>query len=339
MKARLLLVLLASVLGLVPAAAFLWAWYENTAVPGVSDKVFRVPPGEALGQTAQRLGDEGLVRSPLLFRLTFQWLHGEGRFPSGTFSVPGGMTSEQAAQFFLHAQPIQIRVTVPEGWTATKIARLLEDKKVVLAKDFLAVVHQPSLLGPPGAGLTTLDGRLFPETYLFALDMQAVEVVRVFVQTFQKRTAAWSGRFSPEQWEKNIVLASVVEREYRNASEASLVASVFRNRLNKGIPLGSCATIEYILTEILGRPHPKRIFFVHTEIPSPYNTYLNKGLPPAAISNPGITALKAAFEPVESDYLYFVVADSSLGTHTFSSNYASHQKAREAYLNSFVTKG
>jgi len=339
MKIRLSLVFLAALLGVVPAGVVVWAWYENSALPGGSDQVFRVPPGEALSQTAQRLGDQGLVRNPLLFRLTFQWLHGEGGFPSGTFAVPRGMTSEQAAQFFLHAQPIQIRVTVPEGWTATKIARLLEEKKVVLAKDFLEVVHQPSLLGPLGAGLTTLDGRLFPETYLFPLDMPAVEVVRVFVQTFQKRTAAWSGRLSPDQWEKNIVLASIVEREYRNPSEAALVASVFRNRLAKGIPLGSCATIEYILTEIMGRPHPKRIFFVHTEIPSPYNTYLNKGLPPTAISNPGITALKAAFEPVESDYLYFVVADSALGTHTFSSNYASHQKAREAYLNSFVTKG
>jgi UPF0755 protein len=228
---------------------------------------------------------------------------------------------------------------VPEGWTSSKIARLLEEKNVVSAKEFLEVVHHPEELGSLGDGLTTLDGRLFPETYLFALETPAVDVARTFLQTFQKRTVAWSNRFSPEACEAKIVLASIVEREYRAPSEAPLIASVFSNRLAQGIPLGSCATIEYILTEVMGRPHPHRIFFVHTEIPSPYNTYLNKGLPPTAIANPGLTALKAAFEPAVSNYLYFVVADATQGTHTFSSNFASHQKAREAYLNSFVTKG
>lgn len=327
------------ILGLVPAAGLVWAWTENAPIAGIPEQVFRIPPGEPLSQTAQRLADGQLIRNPLLFRLAFQWLQGEGGFPSGTFSVPGGMTTEQAVRFFQSAQPLQIKVTVPEGWTATKIALLLEEKNVVNAREFLEVVRDPSRLGAIARGLSTLDGRLFPDTYLFPLDMSAVGVARIFLQTFQQRTAAWEGRVSPRQWEQNIVLASIVEREYRTPSEAPLMASVFVNRLEKGIPLGSCATIEFILTELMGRPHPKRIFFVHTEIPSPYNTYLNKGLPPTAISNPGMTALKATFEPVESNYLYFVVDDPVEGTHTFSSNYASHQKAREAYLDSFVTKG
>jgi UPF0755 protein len=123
------------------------------------------------------------------------------------------------------------------------------------------------------------------------------------------------------------------------SDEAPIIASVFLNRLAKRIALGSCATIEYILTEIQGRPHPHRIFFVHTQIPSPYNTYLNRGLPPGAISNPGLTALKAAFEPARTDYLYFVVADPAKGSHTFSARWSQHEAAKAAYLSSFVTKG
>jgi UPF0755 protein len=334
---RVLLGLFALVL-LVAAGTLTWAWSEDRPVDGAITKKFRIPNGEPLAVTAQRLSDEHLIRNSLVFRWLYQVWQG-GSFPSGTFSVPPGMSSRETAAYFRHAKPLQIRITVPEGWTASKIARLLEEKQVVSAKDFLAVVNHPSMVGTLGQGLDSLEGRLFPDTYLFPLETPAEEVARTFLQTFADRTAAWSTRYPPEEMEKRIILASIVEREYRAPEEAPLIASVFSNRLAKGIALGSCATIEYILTEVQGKPHPKRIFFVHTQIPSSYNTYLNRGLPPGPIANPGLTALKAAFEPAETDYLYFVVADAAKGTHIFSSNWSEHEKAREAYLTTFVTKG
>lgn len=323
------------------AASGAWVWFsmENRPAEASETRVFRIPQGEPLGKTAQRLADQNLIRSPLVFRLLFQWGSGDGAFPSGTFSVPGGLSAVEAAEWFRHAQPLQVKVTVPEGWTATKIARLLEEKGIVPAAEFLAVVRSPGSLGEIAAGLSTLDGRLFPDTYLFPLATPAAEVAKTFLQTFRRKTAPWASRHSESEWSQRIILASIVEREYRVAEEAPLIASVFANRLDRNIALASCATIEYILTEVQGRPHPKRIFFVHTEIESPYNTYLHKGLPPTPICNPGLTALKSAFEPAPTDYLYFVVADAEKGTHRFSSNYAGHLKAREAYLNSFVTKG
>lgn len=321
------------------AATLAWAWYEDRPADGSLAQRFRIPAGEPLAVTSQRLADGHLIRNPLVFRWLYKVWQGDGTFPSGTFLVPAGMTARQAAAYFRHAQPLQIKVTVPEGWTSTKIARLLEEKEIVSADAFLDVVQHPEALGPLADGLTSLEGRLFPDTYHFPPGASAVDVARAFVQTFHDRTAAWQARFTPEEWDRRIILASIVEREYRAPEEAPLIASVFANRLEKGIALASCATIEYILTEVQGRPHPKRIYFVHTQIPSPFNTYLNKGLPPAPIANPGLTALKAAFEPAETDYLYFVVADASKGTHTFSSNYSEHEKAREAYLSTFVTKG
>ena len=335
---RIALVVLALAVTL-GAGTLAWAWYEDRPAEGSLTQRFRIPAGEPLTVTSQRLADGHLIRNPVVFRWLYQVWQGDGSFPSGTFLVPAGMTAREAAVFFRHAQPLQIKVTVPEGWTSTKIARLLEEKEIVSAEAFLAVVQHPETLGALGQGLTSLEGRLFPDTYQFPPGSPAVDVARAFVQTFRERTSAWSARFAPDEWDRRIILASIVEREYRAPEEAPLIASVFANRLEKGIALGSCATIEYILTEVLGRPHPKRIFFVHTEIPSPFNTYLNKGLPPAPIANPGLTALKAAFEPADTDYLYFVVADATKGTHTFSSNYSQHEKAREAYLSTFVTKG
>jgi len=333
-------------LGVVGAGA--WLFVENRPadpVPGAAgDQRFRIPPGEALSVSAQRLADRGLIRNALLFRLFFQFGAspaggGEGTFPSGTFAVPRGLTARDAAQWFRTAKPLLVKVTVPEGWTASKIARLLEEKEVVPARDFLEVVQHPGSLGDLAQGLSSLEGRLYPDTYLFPLGLSAADVARTFVKTFRDKTAAWAGRLGPEEFASRVVLASIVEREYRDPAEAALIASVFENRLEHGIPLGSCATIEYILTEVQGRPHPKRIFFVHTQIESPYNTYLHKGLPPAPIANPGLTALRAAFEPAVTNYLYFVVADPAQGTHTFSSQYSQHEKAREAYLNTYVTKG
>ena len=338
MLRRLLTIIFFSTAAVFFAAAG-WVLVENLPTGGGQVQRFKIPQGETMASMAQHLSDANLIRDPWLFRWFFRLQQEDGAFLSGTFSVPSGLSTWDTANFFRHAHPLVARVTVPEGWTASKIARLLEEKQVVPARAFLTVVNHPGMVGPLGQGLDTLEGRLFPDTYQFPLDSPAEEVAKTFLQTFQIRTSPWTNRYSPEELNQRIILASIVEREYRDPAEAPLIASVFSNRLEKGIPLGSCATIEYILTEIMGRPHPSRILIVHTEIPSPFNTYLHKGLPPGAIANPGLTALKAAFEPSDSDFLFFVVADAVKGTHTFSSNFTQHQKARENYLSSFVTKG
>jgi UPF0755 protein len=121
-----------------------------------------------------------------------------------------------------------------------------------------------------------------------------------------------------------VILASIVEREYRVASEASLIASVFTNRIKENWGLYSCATIEYIITEIEGRPHPDVITAEDTQINSPYNTYKWAGLPPGPISSPGLVALNAACNPADTDYYYFRVADSAVGRHYFSENFSEH---------------
>ena len=305
-----------------------WIWSENRAVEGKGTVRVVISAGEALGQTARNLESGGLLRSAALFKLIEYLDGGSLHFPQGTFEVPLGLTVLELTHWFKEANPVQVKVTLPEGWTSRQIARLLEEAEIVPTADFLQEVSEKSA-----------EGTLFPDTYLFPLHVTARDVVHRMQENYFQKTRALAQGMEPGAVKRNLVMASIIEKEYRLPQEAAIISSVFWNRLERGIPLGSCATIEYILTEIQGRPHPKRIFFVHTTIPSPFNTYLNKGLPPQPICNPGLTALRAAFHPATTKFLYFVVADPVRGSHTFSSSYVDHEKARELYFDTFVSKG
>jgi UPF0755 protein len=126
-------------------------------------------------------------------------------------------------------------------------------------------------------------------------------------------------------------LASIVEREYMDEREAPLIASVFLNRLDRGMRLESCATVVYVMTEIEGLEHPSRLFFSDLNRPSEFNTYVNSGLPPAPISGVGEVALSAAFNPADSDYLFFVLQGPDATEHTFSVTYDDHLSASQVY--------
>jgi UPF0755 protein len=121
-----------------------------------------------------------------------------------------------------------------------------------------------------------------------------------------------------------------VEREYRAPEEAPLMAGVFYNRLARRMRLESCATVEYVITEIEGKPHPDRLYTEDLWIESDYNTYRHSGLPPAPICNPGSVALRAAIAPQKSDYLYFRVSGN--GKHYFSKTFDEHIRAGELVL-------
>jgi UPF0755 protein len=168
--------------------------------------------------------------------------------------------------------------------------------------------------------------------------MEADEVLEIFVKNFFEKIRGiknLNGKTGGELHEK-VILASVVEREYRARDEAPLIASVFSNRLEHGIGLYSCATIEYIITEIQGKPHPEKITYDDLKIDSPYNTYKWAGLPYGPISNPGAVALDAASNPAKTGYYYFVLTDSAEGRHTFSENFDQHKAAENT---SYVSKG
>jgi UPF0755 protein len=182
---------------------------------------------------------------------------------------------------------------------------------------------------------STMEGYLFPETYLFPAGWPPAMVVAAMADTFFRRLGEIdpaAGEQDPEELHRGVILASIVEREYRIDEEAPLMAGVFDNRLRIGMALQSCATVEYVITESQDRPHPEILYTRDTEIPDPYNTYQYPGLPPGPISNPGEVALRAGFVPGKSDYLYFRLTDPAAGRHYFSRTLDDHIRAGLLYV-------
>ena len=172
------------------------------------------------------------------------------------------------------------------------------------------------------------EGYLFPDTYFFPYNDNAETVVSMMIENFFTKVNALANKpVSPSELEGKIILASIIEREYRVADEAPNIASVFSNRLKIGMGLQSCATIEYIITEIQKKPHPSKLSLEDLSIKNDYNTYMWAGLPPGPISNPGLVAINAAFSPADTKYLYFRLTDPEAGTHSFTHSLDEHIEA------------
>jgi UPF0755 protein len=178
-------------------------------------------------------------------------------------------------------------------------------------------------LGVPGP---TFEGYLFPETYFVNPGISARELLELQVRTFREvfesgiaQRARQQG-FTPREI---VTLASIVEAEARLAAERPVIASVYRNRLTRGMPLEADPTIQYALGG-----HRERVLYEDLEVDSPYNTYRNPGLPPGPIGSPGRASLEAAVAPDSTSYLYFFWIGDSLGTHTFSTTHEEHVRKR-----------
>jgi len=137
---------------------------------------------------------------------------------------------------------------------------------------------------------------------------------------------------NPVELNNILILASILEREYQLAEEAPRIAGVFQNRLRINMALQSCATVQYIMTEIMGLPHPTVLLFRDLEVRNPYNTYIYPGLPPGPIAAPSLVALRAVVYPESTNYLYFRLIDPATGRHSFSRTYNEHMRAGTLYI-------
>lgn len=315
------------------AAAFLNSAPRAPAERG--DRLFVVEKGEPLARIAERLADDGYIRAPAFLRVVARLRRTEGDFKAGWYRIPAGTSALRVHDLLVSGSQSLVKLTIPEGWTISRIAALVEERGVAPAAEVEAAARSAKLAAELSVPAPTLEGFLFPDTYFVPAPFPAETLVRTMVQTFWERLdgieAGWRSLDRGELLEK-VILASIVEREYRAADEAPLIASVFANRLRLGIGLESCATIAYIITEIQHKPHPAYITLEDKGLDSPYNTYRWAGLPPGPISNPGAVALAAAFHPARTDYLYFVLRDAEEGRHYFSRNLDAHNEAKRLYL-------
>ncbi|MDR1238752.1 MAG: endolytic transglycosylase MltG [Treponema sp.] len=289
--------------------------------------------GESAGSVGRRLEEAGLIRH----RYFWQFLSRiDSRFiKTGTYRLEPPVSQISLHGTLVSGRQLLQRVTIPEGITLKKMARLFEDAGVCGADAFLAAAADQEIRDRYRIPGKTMEGYLFPDTYLFPLDFPPGRTVQTMADAFFDRLDQIDENYrtlSPGELDRRVIIASIVEREYRVDEEAALMAGVFYNRLRIGMALQSCATVEYVITEIQGRPHPDVLYTRDTEIRDPYNTYIRPGLPPGPISSPGAAALDAAFHPAASDYLYFRLVDAAAGRHYFSRTLDDHIRAAALYV-------
>jgi shikimate dehydrogenase len=328
------------VLIVVAAGAIYWAQHQiNPGGRRGPIVTVRIPAGSSTSKIASVLSADGIIHSSTLFAFYVR-LHGDGPLLAGSYQLPKN-SSYQSTIDALQAGPKIITATlvIPEGFTVAQIAQrvgALPGMGLSAAK-FLAAADKGSVRSPyEPPGVNNLEGLLFPATYTISQGETEIDVLELLVQTFDQRAdqlglvaAAKALDETPYQL---VTVASIVEREAKLAGDRGDVASVIYNRLKIGMPLGADSTETYYL-----RLADPTLVPTADELdqPGPYNTRLDKGLPPTPIANPGLPSLEAAASPPHTDYLYFVEInpDGQLGYASTESGFEGlQQQCRQPVL-------
>lgn len=286
-----------------------------------------VVPGAALNQTANLLEEKGVVRFPLLFVSVARLLGKDRSVQAGEYRFHTSLSPREVLDMLTRGAVVLHKVTIPEGWTAKQIAVLLEQRGFASREEILALARDETFVRALGFEGDSLEGYLFPDTYHFAMDLSPRQILSAMARRFYEVYEPDMRTRQVEQgWSLRevVTVASIVEKETGLQEEKPLIASVVVNRLRRGMPLQCDPIVIYGIEDFDGNLTRK-----HLEAPNPYNAYLNKGLPPGPICNPGLASLKAALYPADTPYLYFVSRND--GTHQFSSTVADHNRAVGRY--------
>jgi UPF0755 protein len=297
---------------LVGGGTAYYGYQEFTAAgPLAADKVFEIPRGLGTADIAAGLESAGIISDQRIFSAAAYLTGARGRLKAGEYQFKAGSSIREVMNLLESGKSITYKLSIPEGFTSDMVLTRINENDVLTGE----------VTGP------VAEGSIMPDTYLFKRgmtrqkllsDMEAAET-KLLAETWAKRRPGLP-LSTPEE---AVILASIVEKETAVDGERPLIASVFLNRLKKGMRLQSDPTIIYGIVGGKGRLDHK---LTKTDIttPTPYNTYTIDGLPPGPIANPGRAALEAVLNPPDTSYLYFV-ADGT-GGHAFASTLEEHNR-------------
>ncbi len=317
-------------LSLVILGGFVWNlidYASRSSGNDISELAFTVVPGQAFNNIADRLYQTGIIQNTRKFKLFARLKGYDKRIKAGEYSLSSVLSPKQVLEIMVSGKVALHRITIPEGYNLYQIAALVAEVGLIAAQDFIQAATESTTVKSLGVNADTLEGYLFPDTYHFPKGLPAKKIVKTMVNRFEEVfLAEWYDRANQLNWNVHqvVTLASIIEKETGAAFERPLIASVFHNRLTKSMRLSSDPTVIYGIKNFDGNLTRK-----HLSTPTPYNTYLRKGLPPGPIANPGVASMEAALYPAETDYLYFVSKKD--GTHQFSTNLREHNRAVRKY--------
>jgi UPF0755 protein len=283
-----------------------------------------IPPGASFRAAADSLHRAGLVALPQLFRV-YAKLRGEDRdIKAGTYLLQRGLGWQRLVDALRAGEGLERRVTIPEGWSLVEIVPQLVRTLGCPEDSVRAAVEDTALLHQLDIPTKTLEGYLFPDTYIFSYGTSPRVAVREMVRRFSEIwRKEWEERLQQLAMSRHdiVTLASIVEKEARLPEERPVIAAVYYNRLRAQMPLQADPTVQYALGA-----HRDRVYYKDLGVDSPYNTYRHPGLPPGPIASPGRASIEAALYPASVPYLFFVAHPD--GHHEFRTTFKGHEAAR-----------
>ena len=272
------------------------------------------------GESIEKLLDKVNIKKDIFLKIYFKISGISREIKAGYYKMDREYTISEFFNILREGRSEMISVTIPEGFTVEQIKKLLISKGMVTESEFQTVLDDIKF--PYPTPNNNFEGYFFPETYYFSLGSNTKVIIETILGEFLKKFPIEDYGSTEEQKQnfyKKLILASIIEREAVIDIEKPIIASVFYNRIKKGMRLESDATVNYIFGY-----EKKRIYYKDLKIESPYNTYQNYGLPPAPIGNPGDLAIKASLNPEDTEYYFFVATYDGTNSHHFTKTYREH---------------
>lgn len=315
------LIIFFSVIVIIAVGLWVW-WMDGISAPDKNNskpQVFVISINTPIREIASDLSKAGLIRSPTTFFLLIKYLGLEKDIQAGDFRLNPSMDAKTVATELTHGM-LDSWVTTLEGWRIEEIAMELSKTLRIPEKEFIAHAKE---------------GYMFPDTYLIPRDTPASQAASLFIKTFNNKI--------PEEQRKKanilgisfddaVIFASLVEREGRSDSDRPIIAGILLKRLMNDWPLQVDATLQYALGfQQIEKTWWKKVLTEEDKtIDSLYNTYINKGLPPAPICNPGLSSINAVLSPVDSEYWYYL--HDAKGAVHYATTLEEHEENIQKYL-------
>ena len=308
----------------VPAALLLLT--ACTGTPRPIEQV-TIPPGSSFGVVTDSLAAHHVIQHPKWFKLLARVRGLDRSVRAGVYQLARGSSAWAVMDALKRGDQLLLRITVPEGLTLAEIAPIANAALGIPIDSFMAAANDPAGASAFVPGAMSFEGLLLPETYLVPAGVSARGLVRIMaLQGLEAWDPAWAPRLDSLGMTRLhlLALASIIEGEARVNSERSVISAVYWNRIRKGMPLQADPTVQYAIQMATGSRKP-RLLLKDYGFKSPYNTYLNTGLPPGPVNSPGRASIEAALYPAPVPYLFFVAAGD--GHHVFTRTYGEHLRA------------
>lgn len=312
----------------LPILAFLWLLADGTRpyLQSTAPVLVDIQRGMRTREIAELLESEGVIRSHWTFLIWHRLQFGRS-LKAGEYEFAKKATTLEVLSKLVRGDVSFERLTILEGWTRYDIAREVAAHGFSSQEEFLAATESTEIIADLDAEAETLEGYLFPDSYNLPRHARPNDIIAIMVNRFREVYAGLTIGGVEQSPKQIVTMASLVEKETGLRAERNVVAGVFHNRLKKGMLLQCDPTVVYAAlreNKDLGRLSTEDLKY-----PSPYNTYLNAGLPPGPIANPGEASLRAAVNPAKTDYLFFVASVN--GGHVFSKSLSEHNSAVSQY--------